>query len=161
MAKFVTVWDHYTMTISQWTWRTEGSLSVYFITYFAVILTKTYTLFASTSLLIICDKTAAEKRWFLPKIVFFISKQPFAIHSFLASRNVPPAAIPAIFAPTPGSDHWKLIHCLHSQLWKLPLLNNQFEIRDVKPVIDCKRGLWLKNFFYLSSFTFSQPNTCS
>ena len=56
-------------------------------------------------------KTAEKKRWSLPKIVFFwISKYSLAIHSFIASCNIWPVAIPEIFAQTQGSDYWQLIH---------------------------------------------------
>ena len=45
-----------------------------------------------------------------PKSFLWTSKQPFAIHFFLASCNVCPVAIPEISAQTQGSDHWQLIH---------------------------------------------------
>ena len=57
--------DDFTIDLA---WR--GKLIVHFITYFVVILTKTYAALASTSLLIMWDKTAAKKRWSLSKIVF-------------------------------------------------------------------------------------------
>ena len=44
------------------------------------------------------------------KSLFWTSKGPFAIRSFIASYNVCPVAIPELFAQTQGSDYWQLIH---------------------------------------------------
>ena len=65
------------MTISQQTLRKERSLSVYFMTYFVVILIKNFTSHASTSLLIICDKTSGKKRLSLSKIIFLVVETTF------------------------------------------------------------------------------------
>ena len=58
----------------------------------------------------ISDKTATKSDDLSPKSFFWTSKQPVAIHSFLATCNVCPVAMPEIFAQTQGSDHWQLIH---------------------------------------------------
>ena len=50
LANFVIFRDHYAMTISQQTLRKERSFSVFFITYFVVISTKTNTSLVSTYL---------------------------------------------------------------------------------------------------------------
>ena len=77
IANPVTCRDHYAMTISQQTLRKERSLSVYFMTYFVVILIKNFTSHASTSLLIICDKTSGKKRLSLSKIIFLVVETTF------------------------------------------------------------------------------------
>ena len=76
------------------------NFSVYLITYFVVTLSKTYSSLVSTSSLSIYDKTVTKKYWSLSKIVFWTSKQPFAIYFLLATCNVRPVAIPEIFAKT-------------------------------------------------------------
>ena len=55
------------------------------MTYFVVILIKNCTSLASTSLLIICDKTSAKKRWSLSKIVFLIVETTFR-HTYPSSE---------------------------------------------------------------------------
>ena len=63
MANLVIFWDHYVMTISQYTLHKKRSFSVFFITYFVVIPTKTYISLVSTlsTYLSIYDKTVAKK----------------------------------------------------------------------------------------------------
>ena len=96
--------------------RIENSLSLDFTEYFKVVRTKPCATLVSLLPTPIPDKTAAKKRWSLTKIVFFASKQPFAVHFSLASCNVCHVAIPEIFAQTQGSDYWQLIHYKQSLL---------------------------------------------
>ena len=85
-----------------------------FTTYFKVVLIKTYASIVSILPKSIPDKTAGEKSDSLsPKSFFWTSKQPFAIHFFLASCNVCHMAIPEISAQTQGSNYWQLIHSDH------------------------------------------------
>ena len=110
IANPVTCQDHYAMTISQQTLRKERSLSVYFMTYFVVILIKNFTFHASTSLLSFVIKLRRRSVDLSPKSFFWSSKQPFAIYFLLTSCNVCPVAISEIFAQTQGSYYWQLIH---------------------------------------------------
>ena len=99
IANPVTCRDHYAMTISQQTLRKERSLSVYFMTYFVVILIKKLYFPRINIIIIICDKTN-DNNDLSPKSLLQSSKQPFAIYFLLTSCNVCPVAISEIFAQT-------------------------------------------------------------
>ena len=112
LANFVIFRDHYAMTISQQTLRKERSFSVFFITYFVVISTKTNTSLVSTYLYPRMIKLRRKSYNLSQKSLFWTSKQPFAIRSFLASYNVCPVANPELFAQKQVSDSWQLTYCL-------------------------------------------------
>ena len=79
------------MTISQSKpLRKEGSFSVFFITYFVVIPTKTYTTLVLTYLYPCMIKLRRKSYNLSQKSLFWTSKQPLAIRSFIASYNVCP-----------------------------------------------------------------------
>ena len=92
------------------TLRKERSFSVFFITYFVVIPTKTYTTLVLTYLYPCMIKLRRKSYNLSQKSLFWTSKQPLAIRSFIASYNVCPVAISELFAQTQGSDYWQLIH---------------------------------------------------
>ena len=71
-----------------------------------VIQWKTYASLVSTLPRSIYDETAGNSDALSPKWIFWISTQPFAIYSPLATCNVCPLAIPETL-----SDYWQLIHC--------------------------------------------------
>ena len=99
IANPVTCRDHYAMTISQQTLRKERSLSVYFMTYFVVILIKKLHFPRINIIIIICDKTN-DNNDLSPKSFLQSSKKLFAIYFLLTSCNVCPVAISEIFAQT-------------------------------------------------------------
>ena len=105
----------YFETITRWRFHNHNrpytSFSVFFITHFVLIPAKTLTSKVTTLSLFIYDKTTAKSHNFLPNRLFWMSKQPFTIRSFIASYYVCPVAIPEICAQTQGTDYWQLIHC--------------------------------------------------
>ena len=105
LANFVIFRDHYAMTISQQTLRKERSFSVFFITYFVVISTKTNTSLVSTYLYPCMIKLRRKSYNLSQKSLFWTSKQPFAIRSFITSYNVCPVANPEPSKyPIPGNS---------------------------------------------------------
>ena len=98
------------MTISQQTLRKERSFSIFFMTHFVVIPTKTYTSLVSIYLYPRIIKLRRKSHNLSQKSLFWTSIEPFAIRSFIASYNVFPLAIPELFARTQGSDYWQLVH---------------------------------------------------
>ena len=105
LANFVIFRDHYAMTISQQTLRKERSFSVFFITYFVVISTKTNTSLVSTYLYPCMIKLRRKSYNLSQKSLFWTSKQPFAIRSFITSYNVCPVANPEPSNyPIPGNS---------------------------------------------------------
>ena len=96
-----------------------------------VIPTKTYTSLVSTYLYPCITKLRRKSHNLSQKSLFWTSKEPFAIRSFVTSYNVCPVAIPELFAQTQGSDYWQLIHCR----MRSKLINNSI-------------SLWLKHFWF-------------
>ena len=85
---------------------------MFFMTYFAVIPTKTYTTLVLKYLYPCMIKLRRKSHNLSQKSLFWTSKQPLALRSFIASYDVCPVAIPELFAQTQGSDYWQLIHYL-------------------------------------------------
>ena len=71
---------------------------MFFITYFAVIPTKTYTTLVLKYLYPCMIELRRKSHNLSQKSLFWTSKQPLAIHSFIASYDVCPVAIPELFA---------------------------------------------------------------
>ena len=118
------------MTISKWTLRNERSFAIFFMTYFLVFPTKTYNSLVSTYLYPCIIKLRRKSHNLSQKLLFWTSKEPFAIRPFIASYNVCPVAIPELCTQTQGSYYWQLIHLIdytHSRaiesVFSFPVLN--------------------------------------
>ena len=92
---------------------------MFFITYFVVIATKTYTTLVLTYLYPCMTKLRRKSHNLSQNRFFWTSKQPLAIRSFKASYSVCPVAIPELFMQTQESDYWQLIRCSRLRLGQL------------------------------------------
>ena len=90
---------------------TQGEIfSVFFMTYFVIIPTKTYTSIVSTYLYP-CIMKLRRKSYNLSQSSLFLDvKRTFRHTFFIASYDVCLVAIPELFEQTQGSDYWQLIH---------------------------------------------------
>ena len=119
----------------------ETSIDIYLITYFVVILTKTYTSLVLTLSLSIYDKTAliSLENPFMDVETTFRHIFPFSALQCLLRE---------ILVQTKGSDYWQLIHCcrlvinglflaleykgplLFRSRWRSEVINGLFSIRE-------------------------------